>query len=52
MGLVFRQKLERSEFTHDEGMQTYKIWRKRAHEGLACHERSMKVAQRSEPSEL
>lgn len=30
MGLVFRQKLEESEFTHDEGMQAFNIWRKRA----------------------
>lgn len=43
MGLVFRQTLEGPEFTH-EGMQTLEIWRKRAHEGLACHGRTMKVA--------
>lgn len=39
MGLVFQQKLEGSEFPHDEVMQALI-----AYEGLSRRERTMKVA--------
>lgn len=39
MGLMFRQKLEGSEFPHDEVMQALITY-----EGLLRHERTMKVA--------